>query len=420
MRFYIIYFMVMDSLEKRNKITISKSRASKLLKEEDAALLSNLAENGSDKLDINVARQLIKSKKIGILARNLSRFEWLDVDIAERLIKHGFMESLAKNLSSFEKLNQKIAKAIMEKRMGSVACNLKSFENLDNSVAKTLIENNYYDAVARDIASFKSLTNETLLSLLVKCNKYKGRILLYRSIFPNWWARNNTLLRSLKVKGKDVEYKKLKEFYDKVDFEQKKGEFDLKKNTNGWFGISKAQEAVKYWKWEEVVQNLDSFQENHKELINFLIKKWCIDDVKKFLSNLWWKDLDWKYIVNQIALTNDYNTLIKYADNFKAEWVSNENLGHSIIKNCDLSYRDSVKSLADYSDNEEWDWINYNFDLYDLIEKRRVDEFLELIEYFRIEISPLSDNEKLPLKLKNLVKERFWIEVVEQYQDLFE
>ena len=288
--------MVMDSLEKRNKITISKSRASKLLKEEDAALLSNFVENDSGKLDINVARQLIKSKKIGILARNLSRFEWLDVDIAERLIKHGFMESLAKNLSSFEKLNQKIAKAIMEKWMGSVACNLKSFENLDNSVAKTLIENNYYDAVARDIASFKSLTNETLLSLLVKCNKYKGRILLYRSIFPNWWTRNDTLLRSLKLKGKDVEYKKLKEFYDKVDFEQKKGEFDLKKDTNEWFGISKAKEAVEYWKWEDVLQSLDDFQVDPKELINFLIKKWCIDDIKKALPKLWWKDLDWKYI----------------------------------------------------------------------------------------------------------------------------
>jgi hypothetical protein len=67
--------MVMDSLEKKNKITISKSRASKLLKEEDAALLSNLAENGSDKLDIKVAKQLVKSKKMGVLARNLSRFE---------------------------------------------------------------------------------------------------------------------------------------------------------------------------------------------------------------------------------------------------------------------------------------------------------------------------------------------------------
>jgi hypothetical protein len=65
----------MDSIENRSKSRISQSRASNVLKAEDAELLSNFAENDSGKLGVEVARQLVDSKKIGLLARNLSRFE---------------------------------------------------------------------------------------------------------------------------------------------------------------------------------------------------------------------------------------------------------------------------------------------------------------------------------------------------------
>jgi len=65
----------MDSIENRSKSRISQSRASNVLKAEDAELLSNFAENDSGKFGVEVARQLVDSKKIGLLARNLSKFE---------------------------------------------------------------------------------------------------------------------------------------------------------------------------------------------------------------------------------------------------------------------------------------------------------------------------------------------------------
>lgn len=407
-------------MESRGKIMISKSKISKLLKEEDAKLLSNFVENDSGKWGIKVAKQLIESKNFGILSRNLSRFEWLDAGIAEMLIKYGFLENLAKNLSSFENLNQKIAKALMGKRMGSVSNNLRLFDKLDNTVAQILIENNYYDAVARDIDKFEKLNNETLLSLLVKCTKYKWRIFLNRSIFPKWWKKDNVFLASLKSKWKDVEYKKLKEFYDKVSFEEKKELFKLDNKPSKLFDVTKAKEAVKYWKWEYVLQHLDDFQTDNKELIALLIKWWYIDEIKNALPNLWGRNLDWDEIVYQISLMNDYNLLVKYADNFKAEWVSNVKIWQAILKNCDLSCRDSVKMLSDYSDNWDWDWVNYNFDLYELVNRMRRTEFLELLEYFKSDFSPLSVDKKLPLKLKNLIKQNLWADVIEEYQDLFE
>jgi uncharacterized surface protein with fasciclin (FAS1) repeats len=109
----------------------------------------------------------------------------LDNCIADKLISHGFVETLAKNLSSFKNLSKKTAKILMEDWVGSVSCNLRSFEKLDNAVAQILINNGYYDVIARDIDMFKNLTNKTLLSLLVNCTKYRGRIMLYRSVFPN-------------------------------------------------------------------------------------------------------------------------------------------------------------------------------------------------------------------------------------------
>jgi hypothetical protein len=39
------------------------------------------------------------------------------------------------------------------------------------------------------------------------------------------------------------------------------------------------------------------------------------------------------------------------------------------------------------------------------VNRRRRTEFLELLEYFKSDFSPLSADKKLPLKLKNLIKQ---------------
>lgn len=421
-RFYIKCIIMMDSIENRSKSRISQLRASNVLKAEDAELLSNFAENDSGKFGVEVARQLVDSKKIGLLARNLSRFEWLDNGIADKLISHGFVETLAKNLSSFKNLSKKTAKILMEDRVGSVSCNLRSFEKLDNSVAQILINNGYYNVIARDIDMFKNLTNKTLLSLLVNCTKYRGRIMLYRSVFPNWWERNEALLRKLKSEKRDIEYKKLKEFYDKTLIEERRKNYRLNTNPSKWVDISEVKEAIRYWKWKDVIENLDNFQADCREVVRALIEWWCIDDVKKALPKLWWKALDWKEIVYHLSLSNDYNTLITYADNFKAEWVSNVEIGHAILKNCDLSCRDSVTGLADYSGVGEWGWdrVNYNLDFYELVDKRRRAEFVDSLGYFESDFAPMSKDKKIPLKLKDLVKQNLWEDIIEEYPDLFE
>lgn len=413
---------MMDSIENRSKSRISKSRASNLLRAEDAELLSNFAENDSGKLGVEVARQLVDSKKFGLLARNLSRFEWLDDDIAGKLISYGFVETLAKNLSSFKNLSKETAKFLMKDWVANVSCNLRSFKKLDDAVAQILINNGYYNVIARDIDIFKNLTNKTLLSLLVNCTKFRRRIMLCRSVFPNWWEKSEALLRKLKSEGRNVEYKKLKEFYNKILIEERRENYRLNKNSSKWLDISEAKKAIKYWKWKDVIENLDSFQADCKEVISLLIKWWCINEVKEALPQLWWKSLDWKEIVYHLSLLNDYNTLITYADSFKAEWIFNVEIGHAILKNCDLSCRDSVTSLADYSDIGEWGWdrINYNLDFYELADKRRRAEFVDSLGYFESDFAPMSSDKKIPLKLKGLIKQNLWADIIEEYSDLFE
>jgi hypothetical protein len=68
---------------------------------------------------------------------------------------------------------------------------------------------------------------------------------------------------------------------------------------------------------------------------------------------------------------------------------------------------DCVTKLSDYSDEkEEWEWINYNLDFSKAIRKGKKD-FMDLLDYFKLEFSPSSSNRKLPLKLKEIVKEKF-------------
>ena len=59
------------SIELRNGKVMSELKLSKLIAEEDAALLANFMENQDGKLDISAAQELIKSRKIATLARNL-------------------------------------------------------------------------------------------------------------------------------------------------------------------------------------------------------------------------------------------------------------------------------------------------------------------------------------------------------------
>jgi hypothetical protein len=76
--------------------------------------------------------------------------------------------------------------------------------------------------------------------------------------------------------------------------------------------------------------------------------------------------------------------------------------------------------LNDYSDDEDREWINYNIDISNAVKKWKKEEFITLIEYFKSDFSPLPSNRKLPLKLKNLVKEKFWINILARFKNLFE
>jgi hypothetical protein len=371
-------------------------------------------------LDENTANKLINSWNIDILAKNLNKFEKLSNNIAKRLIRNWYLDSLAKNLPSFQWLNKDIAKAIIKDRYGSFKNCLNSFSQLDNQIAYILIDNKDYNELARHIRSFDHLDNEILIALLVNCTKYSQILLRNRGVFHEWWEPNKDLLFSLKRKWKIIEYKKLKEFYDKIKFERIKENFESNNNFEEWFHIQDAKEAIKYEKWKYVIEFLDHFRWNYQELVNLLIEWRYIEELKNNISKLWWHDIDRHELVSQFSITNNYNVLIKNADNFEEEWITNIEIADEIIRNSDLEYRDAIKKLEDYSDDEEWEWINYNLDFYKIVKKSKKEEFINLIEYFKSDFSPLSSDKKLPLKLRNLVKEKFWLNMFARYKDLFE
>lgn len=419
MYYFNIIAINMENFDK-NDAKKFNSKSSKFKESQTSSLLSLLIQKNSDKLDENTANRLINSWNIDILAKNLNKFEKLSNNIAKRLIRNWYLDSLAKNLSSFQWLNKDIAKAIIKDRYGSFKNCLNSFSQLDNQIAYILIDNKDYNELARYIRSFDHLDNEILITLLVKCTKYSQILLHNRAVFNEWWEPNNDLLLSLKRKWKVIEYKKLKEFYDKIKFERIKENFENNNNFEEWFYIQDAKEAIKYEKWKYVIEFLDHFRWNYKELVNLLIEWRYIEELKNNISKLWWHNIDRHELVSQFSITNNYNVLIKNADNFEEEWITNIEIADEIIRNSDLEYRDAIKKLEDYSDDEEWEWINYNLDFYKIVKKSKKEEFINLIEYFKSDLSPLSSDKKLPLKLRNLVKEKFWLNMFARYKDLFE
>ena len=409
----------MENFDKNDAKRLN-SKNSKIKESQTSSLLSLLIQKNSDKLDEYTANKLINSWNIEILAKNLHKFERLSNNIAKRLIRNWYLDSLAKNLPSFQWLNKNIAKAVIKDRYGSFKNCLSSFSQLDNQIAYILINNKDYNELAHYIRSFDQLDNEILIALLVNCTKYNQILLHNRAVFHEWWNPNEDLLYSLKRRWKNTEYKKLKEFYDKIKFERIKENFESNNNFEEWFDIQDAKEAIKYEKWKYVIEFLEHFNWNYEELVNLLIEWRYIDDLKNNLWKLWWHDIDRNELVSQFSITNNYNVLIKNADNFEEEWITNIEIADEIIRNSDLEYRDAIKKLEDYSDDEDWEWVNYNLDFYKIVKKSKKEEFINLIEYFKSDFSPLSSNRKLPLKLRNLVKEKFWLNMFAKYKNLFE
>lgn len=409
----------MENFEK-NSTKKFNSRSSKIKENQTSYLLSLLTQKKSDKFDEDMANKLIKSWNIDILAQNLHKFERLSNDIAKKLIKNWYLDSLAKNLPSFQWLNKDIAKAVIKDRYGSFINCLNSFSQLDNQIAYILINHKDYNELAHYIRSFCNLDNKILIALLVNCTKYSQNLLQNRAVFQEWGEPNNDLLLMLKRKWKITEYKKLKEFYDKIKFEKTQKNFESNNNFEGWFDIQDAKAAIKYKKWKYVIEFLDHYNWNYKELVSLLIAWKYINDLKNNLSKLWWHDIDRHELVSQFSITNNYNILINNADDFDEEWVSNLEIATEIIKNSDLEYRDAIENLEDCSDDEDWNWIKYNLDFYNIIRKNKKEEFTKLIEYFKSDFSPLSSDRKLPVKLRNLVKEKFWLNMLVRYKNLFE
>lgn len=409
----------MENFDKNDAKKLN-SKSSKFKESQTSSLLSLLIQKNSDKLDENTANKLINSWNIDILAKNLHKFEKLPNYIAKKLITNWCSESLAKNLSSFRWLDKNIAKAIIKDRYWYIKNNLISFNSLDNKIADILIEHKDYNELAHYIRSFDHLDNEILIALLVNCTKYSQILLHNRAVFYAWWESNEDLLYSLKRRWKITEYKKLKEFYDKIKFETIKENFESNNNFEEWFDIQDAKEAIKYEKWKYVIEFLDHFRWDYKELVNLLIEWRYIEELKNNISKLWWHDIDRYELVSQFSITNNYNVLIKNADNFEEEWITNIEIADEIIRNSDLEYRDAIKKLEDYSDDEDWEWINYNLDFYKIVKKSEKEEFISLIGYFKSDFFPLSSDKKLPLKLRNLVREKFWLNIFTRYKDLFE
>ena len=74
-------------------------------------------------------------------------------------------------------------------------------------------------------------------------------------------------------------------------------------------------------------------------------------------------------------------------------------LVHTPVVNCNQDIR-KKRVVVDGSQNESLNSSN--------VHQNKNDEYMKnLIEYFKSDFSPLSSDKKLPLKLRNLVKEKF-------------
>lgn len=416
---YKNHCITMENLENIDHNTEHK-RSLNIREKQTSALLSLLIQKNPENFDESIANKLIKLGHIEALAKNLSKFSRLSNDIALILIKKWYVDDVAIYLSSFQWLDKNTAKAVIADWYGCFKLSLKSFSQLDNYIANVLIKHWDYNELAHNIRSFVDLNDEIFITLLVKCTKYKQFLLNNRFIFLSWLHQNDSLLRKLKKSTHITEYKKLKEFYDNIQFEQIKAKFESNYKFEKWFDIETAKIAIQYHKWKYVIEFLDQFEWDYKELINLLIEKKYINELKDNLSKLRGKNIDRYKLVFQISLTNDYNILIENSEQFEDEWISNLDIAYVIIKNCDLDCRDSIKKLDVYTDNEDWNRFNYNLDLYNAAKSRNHIQFTKLIRYFIADYSPITSNKKLPLKLKNFIKEKFQWNITTEYDFLFD
>lgn len=412
----------MEKFEK-NSYKKLNSKSTKIRESQNSSILSVLNKKSSEKLDEEVAKKLINSWNIDYLVLNLPKFSWLSNEIAKILIKNWYLESLAKNLLSFQWLDKKTAKILIKDRYRCIKNSLISFKQLDNDIALIFVVNNDYAELAKFINRFEKLSNDILLLLLIKANNYKHILVRYRHVFPDWWEYNSDLLYRLKLKWQQNEYKKLKEFYDLIRFEKIKENFESDNNFDEWFNIDDAKRAIKYEKWKYVIKFLDKFRWNYRELINLLIEWKYIEDLKNNISKLWWKNIDRYKLALEFAMSNNYNVLIQNVDAFENEWITYPEIATIIIKNSDPECRDAINKINEFQMNDEEDdrnRINYNLDMYKLIKKNKKTDFIDLIEYFQSDFSPISYNRKLPIKLRNLVRSNFWLNTMVRYINLFE
>lgn len=390
----------------------------KAKKSNSASIILNTLNN--ENLWEDEARELIKLWDIKLLIKNLDKFTKLSNEIAAKLIQKWFTDDVAKNLSSFYWLDKKTAKILMKDRCWSVAYELRRFENLDDNIAKLLINNWEYDQISFSISSFSNLSLETLLSLLMNTKKHRNLLVINSDKFWIRWNPNEEILNYLKRKWKVLEYKKLKEFYDLVTFEKNKNSFENRRNLSQSFDFEVVKEAIKYWKGNLILWEMENYIGDYNKLIDLLIDTWYCDWICKNLWKLWWKNIDRNWLVEEMALNNKYNELLKNIDNFVEEWVSEKEIAEQIIRGWSPEIRDCVRNLSEYSDDDsEWDWINYNLEICNAIKNKKKDDFLRLIKYFQIDYSPLSSNNKLPSKLKDLLDEKFWINMMLNYKNLF-
>ena len=69
---------------------------------------------------------------------------------------------------------------------------------------------------------------------------------------------------------------------------------------------------------------------------------------------------------------------------FENGWISELEIAKQIVKQSDPEFRDCVTNLWDYSDDDmDWNRINYNLDMYRLVQENKKLEFVQLFKYFQ-------------------------------------
>lgn len=398
-----------EKINKWNKNQISRAKELFLI----------LKQKKWEKLSVSDARFLIKQWYVEIVAKNLHKFEWLDNKIAESLIDLWYTHDIIVNLTTFKNLNKKTAWILIKHSPWNVAYGLSCFIDLDNKIAELLITEKYYDLVASNISRFQNLKLNTLLKLLINCSKYKNRLIEYRNIFE-WWEPNKKVLNTLKKKWKMEEYKALKNFYDAIHFEEEKELFNENQFRYRQYGLSQVNDAIRYWRWNFVINNLQNYNWDYRQLVDSLIENRYLTSLKDHLWDLWWKSIDWENLVLQLACNDYYNELINNSENFNEEGINDLFIARTIIKNSSPDTWDCIKKLSDYSDDDiNWDWINYTIEIYESLNKSK-ESFYDKINNFELDFKPVKKEFKLPRKLKEDIKNKYWMNELLGYINIFE